>query len=552
LLHGETTAITVKTFGAVGDGVTDDTTAIQAAFTYAESQNRKILAPAGHYLTTAELNYTVTSTDQDFASGIVIEGEGMGKTVFLPKFSNGAFLYIQSTEPYFAKGCSIKGITILGETITGPYSNQVGIRTKGVWWSTLENVRVIKLNGTAFLAGDDDTVLPDDTANAGMIFISCEFDENVGGISNPVNNNAPFILVTNCGIRNNSQFGIVGNSSYIEIRGGSVSFNGILDAANSLGGIVFKETTGTAGYRSKGLLIDGVELDTNYPYQADVQRASTLQIENCSIQFKDYASIDWASAGITQWPESQLRLGGTVNNDQVWSTIIESNRVSIASLGTLGFHPNGHAIVHVRPYGFGTRYKDIMHNLELGAGTLGSDFYVLKEDDKTGTGREDRKFYSVIDYPMGNLSASQVIAGFSTHTKQVLPSFEAFHARNMHFAFDIADDAVKIIPVPTVSSEITAGANYGMASINAQGAAVNSCIVTYRAATSPECVAIAEHPSSSNVETATGVLTGTTGTNGRLIVSVDDVGNLYIENRTGASRIVFLSFLMAPGIINQI
>ena len=145
--------------------------------------------------------------------------------------------------------------------------------------------------------------------------------------------------------------------------------------------------------------------------------------------------------GIALCRGSQLRLGGTVNNDQVWSTIIESNRVSIASLGTLGFHPNGHAIVHVRPYGFGTRYKDIMHNLELGAGTLGSDFYVLKEDDKTGTGREDRKFYSVIDYPLGNLSASQVIAGFSTHTKQVLPSFEAFHARNMHFAFVVASSS---------------------------------------------------------------------------------------------------------------
>ena len=53
----EGAAVNVKDFGAKGDGVTDDTTAIQAAITYAETFNvttnkggRRVFIPAGEYV----------------------------------------------------------------------------------------------------------------------------------------------------------------------------------------------------------------------------------------------------------------------------------------------------------------------------------------------------------------------------------------------------------------------------------------------------------------------------------------------------------------------
>lgn len=61
-------------------------------------------------------------------------------------------------------------------------------------------------------------------------------------------------------------------------------------------------------------------------------------------------------------------------------------------------------------------------------------------------------------------------------------------------------------------------------------------IFSFRAAASPYCSDIGAR--ASNTERATGALTGTTGTNGKFTVSVDDGGTCYLENRIGASRTV--------------
>jgi hypothetical protein len=66
--------ISVKDFGAVGDGVADDTAAIQAAVDYAStfSEGALIYFPAGKYV----LNNTVTV----IKSNVIIEGDGAGNT----------------------------------------------------------------------------------------------------------------------------------------------------------------------------------------------------------------------------------------------------------------------------------------------------------------------------------------------------------------------------------------------------------------------------------------------------------------------------------------
>jgi hypothetical protein len=48
-------SVSVKDFGAVGDGVTDDTAAIQAAVAFAQAGYRKVFLPAGTYLVTGSI-----------------------------------------------------------------------------------------------------------------------------------------------------------------------------------------------------------------------------------------------------------------------------------------------------------------------------------------------------------------------------------------------------------------------------------------------------------------------------------------------------------------
>jgi hypothetical protein len=76
--------VSVKDFGAVGDGVTDDTAAIQAAIN--ASYNKRLFVPAGNYKITATLNIIV--------SGITIFGENLGSTTFIQHTDNTTFIRV--------------------------------------------------------------------------------------------------------------------------------------------------------------------------------------------------------------------------------------------------------------------------------------------------------------------------------------------------------------------------------------------------------------------------------------------------------------------------
>jgi len=73
----EGAAVNVKDFGAVGDGVTDDTAAIQAAI----DAGSKICIPAGTYI----LSSTITLSDQ----GATIIGDGVNETIIKASHSAG-------------------------------------------------------------------------------------------------------------------------------------------------------------------------------------------------------------------------------------------------------------------------------------------------------------------------------------------------------------------------------------------------------------------------------------------------------------------------------
>ncbi len=64
--------VDVRDFGAIGDGVTDDTASIQNALSYAQSNYKMLIIPAGVYSITSSLNIT--------EEGIIVFGEGRDVT----------------------------------------------------------------------------------------------------------------------------------------------------------------------------------------------------------------------------------------------------------------------------------------------------------------------------------------------------------------------------------------------------------------------------------------------------------------------------------------
>lgn len=116
--------ISIKDFGAVGDGVTDDTAAIQAACSaanYSLTASKDVFFPSGTYL----INSTVT-VNPNYTDGSVpqIIGEGAANTIIKAGGSLGAnpVLSHQGASPAF--NTKWEGVTIQG---TGAANGQYGI-----------------------------------------------------------------------------------------------------------------------------------------------------------------------------------------------------------------------------------------------------------------------------------------------------------------------------------------------------------------------------------------------------------------------------------------
>lgn len=96
--------VSVKDFGAVGNGVADDTAALQAAIT--ASYGKTLLVPAGTYLISARLNIT---------AGLRIVGEGTSSVITVNTF---LATWIQ-TSVSAAPTRTVKGLQILNLTFDG-------------------------------------------------------------------------------------------------------------------------------------------------------------------------------------------------------------------------------------------------------------------------------------------------------------------------------------------------------------------------------------------------------------------------------------------------
>lgn len=121
--------ITPQMFGAVGDGVTDDTAAIQAAIDYAQSSGiRDLYFPAGTYKITAPL---IVTTATGTISGI-----------------SGA-----TSRYYFGIGLRLRG-GIAGTTIIRKEGTRTAAITRGSDTYTVDTIIGIQGEGTGFWASD--------------------------------------------------------------------------------------------------------------------------------------------------------------------------------------------------------------------------------------------------------------------------------------------------------------------------------------------------------------------------------------------------------------
>lgn len=123
-------------FGAKGDGVTDDTTAIQNAINYAVSNKGKVFFPAGTYLITHSLNLT------NISNGLILEGQGMGEngTVILGHTGN-VIIDRTGSEHVLLRNIKLKSDTTANASTIGILDARSSTN-QYAQFNNMENVRI--------------------------------------------------------------------------------------------------------------------------------------------------------------------------------------------------------------------------------------------------------------------------------------------------------------------------------------------------------------------------------------------------------------------------
>lgn len=133
-------SVSVKDFGAKGDGTTDDTAAIQAAI----NTLKRVYVPKGVYRVTSTLNIKPATAWGVFGPGAIITGDGPGSTFFDNQVASGPLFDIDSAThggTYSAnQGTVLENFQIF--TTTSPAAS-IGIRVLNAYQVTIQNL-VIK------------------------------------------------------------------------------------------------------------------------------------------------------------------------------------------------------------------------------------------------------------------------------------------------------------------------------------------------------------------------------------------------------------------------
>ena len=232
--------VNAKNYGAAGNGLADDTTAILAAGQAAASTGAVLYLPASTYRIGAGLQGGILTLLQD---GLVLRGDGPGKTIL--RIADGLAL----TQDLYAVQLTGKGQHVEGLTIQGPSSVTLnGFNANGISLSTtsrncvVSDVEIVGITGakTAGAIGVDIYVPYDQPGRAGHMVDSVTVRDSVAATAFAVN----ALGCTLCGCRAIN----VGNNGHQHgyyVQSGLSLFDGCI--SENAGGYSFHQHTGGNG-----------------------------------------------------------------------------------------------------------------------------------------------------------------------------------------------------------------------------------------------------------------------------------------------------------------
>jgi hypothetical protein len=238
----------VKTdFSAVGDGSTDDHTAIQAAITAVRDAGGGVVYfPAGRYKNTAQLTLDNTGDTSRFSNRVIFLGDGSGSTSIEMTGVAGPLLACIGSATYVETHLRFEGLRLTGSNFAG----SVGLAVdKAAFLSTRDfSAEAFDYN---FFAVDVEQALFERSnfrwGNNGLVF------QPAVATTSP--NSLTFV---ECCIANNATTGItIANPNAIAFFGGSLQYNGTAGVAGEYGAKFIDPGDGYGNIGFHGTIFEG-------------------------------------------------------------------------------------------------------------------------------------------------------------------------------------------------------------------------------------------------------------------------------------------------------
>jgi hypothetical protein len=261
-------SVSVKDFGATGDGTTDDTAAIQAAITYIYSFANAgstgtapaLYFPTGTYLMSSTI--TMGNTGYQYTLSPYFYGDGTGTVIKVNASNVNPFYWRGPNLGIAGAGNQAAGPTIENMTFIGPGQDTGGTNTNRIAlnFNTVQGTRLINTLCKNWNTGENYK----DTDVIYRLNASCEYNYIGVNTSSLSNNIRPDRLVSIGGtITHNTAYGI------FYMGGQTPSFNDVFFNSNGTSLMLSRQLASENVYPTVGPVIQGCyfEADTSYTMQ---------------------------------------------------------------------------------------------------------------------------------------------------------------------------------------------------------------------------------------------------------------------------------------------
>jgi hypothetical protein len=254
--------VSVKSYGAVGDGVTDDTAAIQAACTAVDG----VFFPSGTYKITAP----ITLKSNNF-----VYGEGASSVILYTgtTTSQGALYANSGSSSTYVENLTVQNLKILGTVAAAGFSEFVHlVAFHGVRNCLIDNCEIVGFRGDGIIFGSGD-VAGQERHNVDVTVTNCYID----GVNNDNRNGISVIDGNGVSIENNyftrctksTMPGAIDiepdANTYHVIKNISIRNNRIYDCRGGVGAITVLLPIQTFTTAPNGFVIEGNYIDDPSP-----------------------------------------------------------------------------------------------------------------------------------------------------------------------------------------------------------------------------------------------------------------------------------------------